>query len=59
MLLIKIFKQLLGKFPVVQHVLFGSIMEFKTVKPGTQLPVVRLGMMPPKPLATTVPPKVV
>lgn len=40
--------QLLAKFPVIQHVLFGSILEFKRISPGTILPTVRLGMLPPR-----------
>lgn len=47
--------QLLAKFPVIQHVLFGSILEFKRISPGTILPTVRLGMLPPRriPAATS------
>lgn len=40
--------QLLAKFPVIQHVLFGSILEFKKIAPGTILPTARLGMLPPR-----------
>lgn len=39
--------QLLGKFPVVQHIVFGSLMQFKSVPPGKQLPSARLGMLAP------------
>ncbi|CAD7079684.1 unnamed protein product [Hermetia illucens] len=39
-------KEILSKFPVVQHILFGSLMTFKPVKPGTVLSSVRLGMLP-------------
>lgn len=35
-------------FPVVQHVLFGSILEFKKIAPGTILPTAKLGMLPPR-----------
>ncbi|GAB0087300.1 Serine/threonine-protein phosphatase 2A activator [Sergentomyia squamirostris] len=37
-------KEVLSKFPVIQHVVFGSLMSFKPVKPGTMLSSVRLGM---------------
>lgn len=40
-------KEILSKFPVIQHVHFGSLMVFKPVKPGTTLFNVRLGMLPP------------
>lgn len=50
--------QLLAMFPVVQHVLFGSILEFKKIEPGTILPTARLGMLPPRriPVAGTASP---
>lgn len=47
--------QLLAKFPVIQHVLFGSLLEFKKVAPGTLLPQCRLGMLPPRRMPTTSP----
>ncbi|XP_055837382.1 serine/threonine-protein phosphatase 2A activator [Episyrphus balteatus] len=40
-------KEILSKFPVIQHVYFGNLMIFKPVKPGTPLPNARLGVMPP------------
>lgn len=40
-------RELLAKFPVVQHVLFGSLMSFAPVKDGSQLSTARLGMLPP------------
>lgn len=39
-------KEVLSKFPVIQHVLFGSIFTLNPVKPGTRLPQARLGMGP-------------
>ena len=46
--LIKMYqKEVLSKFPVIQHVLFGSIFSLNPVKPGTRLPQARLGMPPP------------
>lgn len=47
--------QLLAKFPVIQHVLFGSILEFKKIAPGTILPTARLGMLPPRRIPTASP----
>jgi serine/threonine-protein phosphatase 2A activator len=45
--LIKMYqKETLSKFPLVQHVLFGSIFSLNAVKPGTRLPQARLGMPP-------------
>lgn len=45
--LIKMYqKEVLSKFPVIQHVLFGSIFTLNPVKPGTRLPQARLGMGP-------------
>lgn len=44
--------QLLAKFPVIQHVLFGSLLQFKKIEPGTLLPSARLGMMPPRRIPT-------
>lgn len=42
-------------FPVIQHVLFGSILEFKKIAPGTILPTARLGMLPPRKVPTAGP----
>lgn len=43
--LIKMYqKEVLSKFPAIQHVLFGSIFTLTPVKPGTRLPQARLGM---------------
>uniref|UniRef100_A0A2M4AUR4 Serine/threonine-protein phosphatase 2A activator n=1 Tax=Anopheles triannulatus TaxID=58253 RepID=A0A2M4AUR4_9DIPT len=39
-------KEVLSKFPVIQHVFFGSILTLTPVKPGTPLPCPRLGMIP-------------
>lgn len=45
--LIKMYqKEVLSKFPAIQHVLFGSIFDISPVKPGTRLPQARLGMEP-------------
>lgn len=44
--LIKMYqKEVISKFPVIQHVLFGSILTLTPVKQGARLPQVRLGMM--------------
>uniref|UniRef100_A0AAG5DA41 Serine/threonine-protein phosphatase 2A activator n=1 Tax=Anopheles atroparvus TaxID=41427 RepID=A0AAG5DA41_ANOAO len=44
--LIKMYqKEVLSKFPVIQHVYFGSILTLQPVKPGTTLPNPRLGMV--------------
>jgi serine/threonine-protein phosphatase 2A activator len=48
--LIKMYqKEVLSKFPVMQHLLFGSIFSLSPVKPGTRLAQPRLGMGPPPP----------
>lgn len=59
--LIKMYqKEVLSKFPVIQHCLFGSIFTLNPVKPGTRIPQARLGMGPcagtPRPMP---PPNVV
>ncbi|KAG5676217.1 hypothetical protein PVAND_006066 [Polypedilum vanderplanki] len=47
--LIKMYqKEVLSKFPVIQHLLFGSIFSLDLIKPGTRLPQPRLGMGPHK-----------
>lgn len=57
--LIKMYqKEVLSKFPVIQHVFFGSILTLEFVKPGTALPNPRLGMIPRAPMAAPpAPPK--
>ncbi|KFB40970.1 AGAP008652-PA-like protein [Anopheles sinensis] len=59
--LIKMYqKEVLSKFPVIQHVYFGSILTLQPVKPGTVLPNPRLGMIPRQPAnvpAAPMPPK--
>lgn len=40
-------KELLAKYPVIQHVMFGSLMEFRPMPIGTVVPGPRLGMPPP------------
>ena len=55
--LVKMFqKELLSKFPIIQHVFFGSILTLTPVKPGTALPQPRLGMLP-RSAPPPVPPK--
>ncbi|XP_063700676.1 serine/threonine-protein phosphatase 2A activator-like [Culicoides brevitarsis] len=53
--LIKMYqKEVLGKFPVVQHIYFGSLFKLDAMPPNTRLPVCRLGIMgsmgPPPPM---------
>ncbi|XP_055711585.1 serine/threonine-protein phosphatase 2A activator isoform X1 [Phlebotomus papatasi] len=50
-------KEVLAKFPVIQHVVFGSLMSFKPVKPGTVLSSVRLGFVPPSGMSRAPMPK--
>lgn len=55
--LIKMYqKEVLSKFPVIQHVLFGSVFTLNPVKPGTRLPQARLGMGPPPHVPSSMPP---
>lgn len=57
--LIKMYqKEVMSKFPVIQHVYFGSILTLTPVQPGKMLPSPRLGILPKVNLATvTAPPK--
>ncbi|XP_062551514.1 serine/threonine-protein phosphatase 2A activator isoform X2 [Armigeres subalbatus] len=57
--LIKMYqKEVMSKFPVIQHVYFGSILTLNPVKPGKMLPSPRLGILPRVNLATMAgPPK--
>jgi serine/threonine-protein phosphatase 2A activator len=57
--LIKMYqKEVLSKFPVIQHVLFGSIFTLEAVKPGTRLPQARLGIGPVSSVTQMLPPPV-
>ncbi|XP_030383809.1 serine/threonine-protein phosphatase 2A activator isoform X2 [Scaptodrosophila lebanonensis] len=42
-------KEILSKFPVIQHVYFGELMSFDTVASGTPLSSARLGYVAPPP----------
>lgn len=55
--LIKMYKaEILCKFPVIQHVLFGSLMTFKTRPSGSIIRNARLSVTPPDPLKTLMDP---
>ncbi|TMW48245.1 hypothetical protein DOY81_006687 [Sarcophaga bullata] len=38
---------ILSKFPIIQHVYFGNLMSFNSVKPGSTIPSARLGFLVP------------
>ncbi|XP_065355726.1 serine/threonine-protein phosphatase 2A activator [Calliphora vicina] len=40
-------KEILSKFPIIQHVYFGHLMSFNGVKPGTTIASARLGFLHP------------
>ncbi|XP_023295705.2 serine/threonine-protein phosphatase 2A activator [Lucilia cuprina] len=40
-------KEILSKFPIIQHVYFGNLMSFNSVKPGTTIASARLGFLHP------------
>ncbi|BFF96081.1 serine/threonine-protein phosphatase 2A activator [Drosophila madeirensis] len=42
-------KEILSKFPVIQHVFFGDLMSFETVTAGTTITSARLGHVAPPP----------
>ncbi|KAH8267523.1 hypothetical protein KR018_012481, partial [Drosophila ironensis] len=42
-------KEILSKFPVIQHVYFGELMSFESVSPGTTISSARLGNVAPPP----------
>lgn len=39
--------QILSKFPIIQHVYFGNLMSFESVKHGTSICSARLGFLHP------------
>lgn len=51
-------KEVLSKFPVIQHVYFGSLMSFRQTKAGTVLSTPRLGR-PPMPGGAMMPPRTI
>lgn len=52
-------KEVLSKFPVIQHVYFGSLMSFKQTAAGTVLSAPRLGRQPPSTSRAMLPPRLV
>lgn len=47
MCIIALLFQILSKFPIIQHVYFGNLMSFNSVKPGSTIPSARLGFLVP------------
>lgn len=58
--LIKMYqKEVLSKFPAIQHALFGSILTLTPVKSGTRLPQAKLGMGPSSSSHSQMPPPLI
>lgn len=51
-------KEILSKFPIIQHVYFGSLMSYNSVKPGSTISSARLGFLQPKAVSETTKPTV-